>query len=164
MLSINHIKKIFESWLTKRPNSLRRVKKKLDFDDRKLLEKKNSQKFYLREIDIDKNLSGSAESLSISSSVDVQHSGGNYDGKGDKGSKAEEFSASFVAQTNWTFVEKLLKVSGLVCWLTRKCSEIALQLFFFVNKVKALSEAFKNTRDIQTRPHDFHTNNFEENS
>lgn len=63
-------------------------------------------KFYLREIDIDKNLSGSAESLSISSSAPQQ-----ADDKGDKGSKGEEFSASFVAQTNWTFVEKLLKVS-----------------------------------------------------
>lgn len=79
---------------------MRRVKKKLDVDDRKLLEKKNnSMKFYLREIDIDKNLSGSAESLSISSSI----------GRGDN-SKSEEFSASFVAQTNWKFVEKLLKV------------------------------------------------------
>lgn len=80
---------------------MRRVKKKLDVDDRKLLEKKNnSMKFYLREIDIDKNLSGSAESLSISSSI----------GRGDNNSKSEEFSASFVAQTNWKFVEKLLKV------------------------------------------------------
>jgi hypothetical protein len=65
-------------------------------------------KFYLREIDIDKNLSGSAESLSISSSAQPST---NAD---DKGSKGEEFSASFVAQTNWTFVEKLLKVSWQV--------------------------------------------------
>lgn len=61
--------------------------------------KNNSMKFYLREIDIDKNLSGSAESLSISSSV------------ADNNSKSEEFTASFVAQTNWKFVEKLLKVN-----------------------------------------------------
>lgn len=82
------------------------MKKKLDLDDRKLLEKKNSQmKFYLREIDIDKNLSGSAESLSISSNVSAHHATND-----DKSSKGEEFSASFVAQTNWTFVEKLLKV------------------------------------------------------
>lgn len=113
MLSIKHIK-TFEkkTLLTKRPNSLRRVKKKLDVDDRKLLEKKSNQtKFYLREIDIDKNLSGSAESLSISSNVSAHQSAGNND---DKGLKGEEFSASFVAQTNWTFVEKLLKVSRLV--------------------------------------------------
>lgn len=71
-------------------------------DDRKLFEKKNnSMKFYLREIDIDKNLSGSAESLSISSSIV------------DNNSKSEEFTASFVAQTNWKFVEKLLKVINL---------------------------------------------------
>jgi hypothetical protein len=77
----------------------------MDLDDRKLLEKKNNQmKFYLREIDIDKNLSGSAESLSISSNVPVD----------EKGSKGEEFSASFVAQTNWTFVEKLLKVRKIM--------------------------------------------------
>lgn len=57
-------------------------------------------KFYLREIDIDKNLSGSAESLSIASSV----------GGADNNSKSEEFTASFVAQVNWKFVEKLLKV------------------------------------------------------
>lgn len=88
------------------------MKKKLDVDDRKLLEKKNNQmKFYLREIDIDKNLSGSAESLSISSNVSTQQAGGNND---DKGGKGEEFSASFVAQTNWTFVEKLLKVRQLI--------------------------------------------------
>jgi hypothetical protein len=81
------------------------VKKKLDLDERKLHEKKNnSMKFYLREIDIDKNLSGSAESLSIASSV------GGASIAEDKNSKAEEFSASFVAQTNWSFVEKLLKV------------------------------------------------------
>lgn len=67
-------------------------------------------KFYLREIDIDKNLSGSAESLSISSSASIQQST-----KDDKSSKqGEEFSASFVAQTNWTFVEKLLKVSWMM--------------------------------------------------
>lgn len=30
----------------------------------------------------------------------------------DKNSKAEEFTASFVAQTNWSFVEKLLKVQN----------------------------------------------------
>lgn len=87
------------------------MKKKLDVDDRKLLERKNNQmKFYLREIDIDKNLSGSAESLSISSNVSTHHHGAgtNNDDKGGKG--GEEFSASFVAQTNWTFVEKLLKV------------------------------------------------------
>lgn len=96
----------------KRPNSLRRVKKKLDLDDRKLLERKNNQmKFYLREIDIDKNLSGSAESLSISSNVSAHQSTVNNE---DKNSKGEEFSASFVAQTNWTFVEKLLKVSEIV--------------------------------------------------
>lgn len=85
------------------------MKKKVDLDDRKLLEKKNNQmKFYLREIDIDKNLSGSAESLSISSSVNAAlPPSGHGD---DKNSKGEEFSASFVAQTNWTFVEKLLKV------------------------------------------------------
>lgn len=85
------------------------MKKKVDLDDRKLLEKKNNQmKFYLREIDIDKNLSGSAESLSISSSVNAAlPPSGHSD---DKNSKGEEFSASFVAQTNWTFVEKLLKV------------------------------------------------------
>lgn len=83
------------------------MKKKLDLDDRKLHEKKNQMKFYLREIDIDKNLSGSAESLSIASNVSAQQSSGNND---DKNSKVEEFSASFVAQTNWTFVEKLLKV------------------------------------------------------
>lgn len=80
----------------------------MDLDDRKLLEKKNNQmKFYLREIDIDKNLSGSAESLSISSSI------GAPSNSEDKSSstKGEEFTASFVAQTNWTFVEKLLKVS-----------------------------------------------------
>jgi hypothetical protein len=71
-------------------------------------------KFYLREIDIDKNLSGSAESLSISSSVNAQPSG-NVD---DKNAKGEEFSASFVAQTNWTFVEKLLKVSLTLCLVT----------------------------------------------
>lgn len=71
-------------------------------------EKKNSStKFYLREIDIDKNLSGSAESLSISSSVGGTISSSVAD---DKNSKAEEFTASFVAQTNWSFVEKLLKV------------------------------------------------------
>lgn len=76
------------------------------------MERKNNQmKFYLREIDIDKNLSGSAESLSISSNVSAQHSVGNSD---DKGSKGEEFTASFVAQTNWTFVEKLLKVRNLI--------------------------------------------------
>ena len=87
----------------KRPNSLRRVKKKLDSDERKLLERKNnSMKFYLREIDIDKNLSGSAESLSMASSVG---GGGAADN-----SKSEEFTASFVAQVNWKFVEKLLKV------------------------------------------------------
>lgn len=92
----------------KRPNSLRRVKKKLDLDDRKLLEKKNnSVKFYLREIDIDKNLSGSAESLSISSNAGLPPT---RQSKDDKCLKAEDFSASFVAQTNWTFVEKLLKV------------------------------------------------------
>lgn len=86
----------------KRPNSLRRVKKKLDGDERKLMERKNnSMKFYLREIDIDKNLSGSAESLSIASSVG---------GGTDNNSKSEEFTASFVAQVNWKFVEKLLKV------------------------------------------------------
>lgn len=86
------------------------MKKKVDLDDRKLLEKKNNQmKFYLREIDIDKNLSGSAESLSISSSVNAAlPPSGHSD---DKNLKAEEFSASFVAQTNWTFVEKLLKVN-----------------------------------------------------
>lgn len=90
------------------------MKKKLDLDDKKLLEKKNSQmKFYLREIDIDKNLSGSAESLSISSNVSAHQAGGNND---DKSSKSEEFSASFVAQTNWTFVEKLLKVRKLICY------------------------------------------------
>lgn len=88
---------------------MRRVKKKLDLDDRKLMERKNNQmKFYLREIDIDKNLSGSAESLSISSNVSAQQPAGGND---EKGLKGEEFSASFVAQTNWTFVEKLLKVS-----------------------------------------------------
>ena len=77
----------------------------MDLDERKLLEKKNSQmKFYLREIDIDKNLSGSAESLSISSNVSA------HQAVDEKGNKGEEFSASFVAQTNWTFVEKLLKV------------------------------------------------------
>jgi hypothetical protein len=86
----------------KRPNSLRRVKKKLDVDERKLMERKNnSMKFYLREIDIDKNLSGSAESLSMASSVG---------GGADNNSKSEEFTASFVAQVNWKFVEKLLKV------------------------------------------------------
>ncbi|CRK94524.1 CLUMA_CG008027, isoform B [Clunio marinus] len=88
------------------PNSLRRVKKKLDLDDRRLLEKKSNQKFYLREIDIDKNLSGSAESLSISSSISTPHPPVTAD---EKNSKGEEFSASFVAQTNWSFVEKLLK-------------------------------------------------------
>lgn len=89
----------------KRPNSLRRVKKKLDGDERKLMERKNnSMKFYLREIDIDKNLSGSAESLSIASSI-----GGG--GGADNNSKSEEFTASFVAQVNWKFVEKLLKVN-----------------------------------------------------
>ena len=67
-------------------------------------------KFYLREIDIDKNLSGSAESLSISSNVSAQQST-NDDKSTNKG---EEFSASFVAQTNWTFVEKLLKVSRIM--------------------------------------------------
>lgn len=74
-------------------------------DDKKLLEKKNnSMKFYLREIDIDKNLSGSAESLSIASSVG-----------GENNSKTEDsFTASFVAQTNWKFVEKLLKVKTLI--------------------------------------------------
>lgn len=95
---------------TKRPNSLRRVKKKLDLDERKLHERKNnSTKFYLREIDIDKNLSSSVESLSMSSSV----GGGSISTNiaDDKNSKGEEFSASFVAQTNWSFVEKLLKVS-----------------------------------------------------
>jgi hypothetical protein len=77
----------------------------MDLDERKLLEKKNNQmKFYLREIDIDKNLSGSAESLSISSNVST------HQAADEKGNKGEEFSASFVAQTNWTFVEKLLKV------------------------------------------------------
>jgi len=77
-------------------------------DERKLHEKKNSStKFYLREIDIDKNLSGSAESLSISSSVGGTISSSVVD---DKNSKTEEFTASFVAQTNWSFVEKLLKV------------------------------------------------------
>ncbi|XP_070503270.1 DENN domain-containing protein 5B isoform X3 [Chironomus tepperi] len=92
---------------SERPNSLRRVKKKLDLDERKLHEKKNSStKFYLREIDIDKNLSGSAESLSISSSVGGTISSSIAD---DKNSKVEEFTASFVAQTNWSFVEKLLK-------------------------------------------------------
>lgn len=87
------------------------MKKKLDLDERKMLERKNNQmKFYLREIDIDKNLSGSAESLSISSNVSAQHSTTE-----DKGSsKGEEFSASFVAQTNWTFVEKLLKVRRIM--------------------------------------------------
>jgi hypothetical protein len=86
----------------KRPNSLRRVKKKVDLDDRKLMDKRKGQKYFLREIDIDKNLSGSAESLSISSCSNVPSEKG--------GPKGDEFSASFVAQTNWTFVEKLLKV------------------------------------------------------
>lgn len=67
-------------------------------------------KFYLREIDIDKNLSGSAESLSISSSTQPPSD--------DKNPKGEEFSASFVAQTNWTFVEKLLKVKKTFCSLS----------------------------------------------
>jgi hypothetical protein len=82
------------------------VKKKLDMDERKLHERKNnSMKFYLREIDIDKNLSSSVESLSMASSV-----GGGNSMADDKASKAEEFTASFAAQTNWSFVEKLLKV------------------------------------------------------
>lgn len=82
----------------------------MDLDDRKLLEKKNNQmKFYLREIDIDKNLSGSAESLSISSNISAHQA---VDEKGN--GKGEEFSASFVAQTNWTFVEKLLKVRRIM--------------------------------------------------
>lgn len=65
---------------------------------------RKGQKYFLREIDIDKNLSGSAESLSISSCSNVPS---------EKGSKGDEFSASFVAQTNWTFVEKLLKVGNV---------------------------------------------------
>lgn len=72
-------------------------------EDRKLMEKRKGQKYFLREIDIDKNLSGSAESLSISSCSNIPTGL-------EKGSKGDEFSASFVAQTNWTFVEKLLKV------------------------------------------------------
>ncbi|KAG5685101.1 hypothetical protein PVAND_014301 [Polypedilum vanderplanki] len=89
-----------------RPNSLRRVKKKLDVDERRPHERKNNtMKLYLREIDIDKNLSSSVESLSMASSI----GGGGNSTAEDKGSKAEEFTASFVAQTNWSFVEKLLK-------------------------------------------------------
>lgn len=81
----------------------------MDLDERKFHEKKNSStKFYLREIDIDKNLSGSAESLSIASSVGATIS--SAAAADDKNSKGEEFTASFVAQTNWSFVEKLLKV------------------------------------------------------
>ena len=74
-------------------------------------------KFYLREIDIDKNLSGSAESLSISSNVSA------HQAVDEKGNKGEEFSASFVAQTNWTFVEKLLKVRNIttLLGLSRGC-------------------------------------------
>lgn len=103
------------------------MKKKVDLDDRKLMERKTNQmKFYLREIDIDKNLSGSAESLSISSSVNVNPAAGGND---EKGLKSEEFSASFVAQTNWTFVEKLLKVISVL-----RLSLSSLKLFIHVDK------------------------------
>lgn len=90
------------------------MKKKLDIDDKKhqFLEKKNnSLKFYLREIDIEKNLTGSTESLSLGGgTMKTTDATGTGD---DKATEAEKYSASFVAQTNWSFVEKLLKVRRL---------------------------------------------------
>lgn len=85
------------------------MKKKLDIDDKKhqFIEKKNnSLKFYLREIDIEKNLTGSTESLSL----DVTNRATETKETEEKATEAEKYSASFVAQTNWSFVEKLLKV------------------------------------------------------
>ena len=76
-----------------------------DSDKRQqFLEKKtNSLKFYLKEIDIDKASSGNE-----GSTTDVMSSSTTSIA----GSEAKsEFSASFLAQTNWSFVEKLLKVS-----------------------------------------------------
>lgn len=87
------------------------MKKKLDIDEKKyqfLDKKNNSLKFYLREIDIEKNLTGSMESLSL----DVTNRAIETKETEDKTTEAEKYSASFVAQTNWSFVEKLLKVKG----------------------------------------------------
>lgn len=110
IIFINFPNQLFESF---RPNSLRRVKKKSD-DDRKhqFLEKKtNSLKFYLREIDIEKH-----EKSGSSGTGDTRKDepGSSHSISEDKNSNTElaksEFSASFLAQTNWSFVEKLLKV------------------------------------------------------
>lgn len=86
------------------------MKKKSDTDDRKhqFLEKKNNSfKFYLKEIDIEKSgTSNESRGEEPSSSQSISE---------DKNSNTElaksEFSASFLAQTNWSIVEKLLKVN-----------------------------------------------------
>ena len=97
------------------------MKKKLDVDDKKhqFLEKKNnSLKFYLREIDIEKNLTGSTESLSLGGTNRATETTGSSD---DKATEAEKYSASFVAQTNWSFVEKLLKVRRILGFAVMRC-------------------------------------------
>jgi hypothetical protein len=74
------------------------------------LEKKtNSLKFYLREIDIEKH-----EKSTGSGDQRNDEPGSSRTISDDKNSNTEltksEFSASFLAQTNWSIVEKLLKV------------------------------------------------------